>query len=329
MESDKAMGDTLRGLIQTTVMDIKMEPSEPMIVCTAASCIEKMHVDGQVKINYKTRCHSPCGCSRVLAETVGASGLWRCSAFEFKINGRGFYCKRCKCPRDKHMRTMHECVLIQTKMLDQGVLDKLDGIHDEIQKKRIALDELKERIQELKDEQSNLLKLSSKFAHFLRHSAISYYNDSMLAYLELQIEGEKNCLKGFGPSQKLIGLQAIYAAYEEELKVLERVEKEQAVMVKAEDIAQLFEEAYKLPLSGRKLKEYMDKRRRMDMRYKNDAMMRGTGQRSWVVTRVNEKQGNSLQEQLRGWWARVTGGAGADKQQPPVAKRRADKQPRV
>ncbi|XP_021963459.1 uncharacterized protein LOC110858881 [Folsomia candida] len=83
------------------------------------------------------------------------------------------------------------------------------------------IEEQEMRIKEQNYELQEIQKASVQFAAFLKHNAITPYNDAMLDYLEYLISVEKEKIKVGGTDKMLQEMESSRASYMQQVKILD------------------------------------------------------------------------------------------------------------
>ncbi|KAB0792272.1 hypothetical protein PPYR_14231 [Photinus pyralis] len=240
-----------------------IEMAEPTTVCTSPKCSTLYKIGDKQKWHYHQKCHCPCYLTNVPKEIIGAPELSSCAA----MNSIGV-CKKCTCRFQVHMHIYYE-----TEMYEDRIEDK--SIKTVIMDKELALIQAKNlikkisaRINEYDEERETIIKITAKFACFLKANAITPYNDAYQAYLEYLIDRERS-LGDSADYQMIRQFQKMLAEYTEEKNVLchalnQNVSNMRSIT--ADDIIRSVETLYNLKHNGQKIKQLflMQKRARKD-----------------------------------------------------------------
>ena len=119
---------------------------------------------------------------------------------------------------------------------------------------------LEDCIKALEAEKRQVAKVSTKFACFLKHSAIAPYNDAISDYLDHLIEHERGKKSTCGNWSKLVRLEKMKSMYEEELMILEKAindSKSDLNVPSVEEIMMLHNDLCRLHIGNPLLKDAM------------------------------------------------------------------------
>jgi len=235
----------------------------PTTICTSKSCVEFIRIETNgrpiIHRNYKKLCHSHCSRGKKkyweIVGLVGNKKLQKCSAFE-KDTGR---CKICGCYWELHMKADTISIAVVSQHFDKDSKDKLEQIEDEIERKKVSLKQLENRLVELKNEQNEITTATVKFACYLRENCTTPYNEAILLYLEHFIHEEENNVACGGNTHVLHGLMKMRQQYTEEIKLLEKAIKEGTKeSANLEELQQCVGKLLSLKLSGPKLQQIVN-----------------------------------------------------------------------
>ena len=90
----------------------------------------------------------------------------------------GFNCKNCGCSYKKHLHIYYETELVTKYKQDERINKRLEGVVNNKTAVEELLNNLDKYCRELHDEYHLILNTSAKFALFLKHNAITPYNDT-------------------------------------------------------------------------------------------------------------------------------------------------------
>ncbi|RGB27690.1 hypothetical protein C1646_657927 [Rhizophagus diaphanus] len=241
------------------VSQIDLKPVKlryPRTVCTDNKCIQIIRTKNIKKINYARICCSHCYLKFSRHNVINNKILMLCSAIK-KSNGK---CKFCGCSWNKHMHITYENKYIVNDVMDRKV-ELLISAKRSDQEKKEAIIEVHQRMDnQLRKEQEKIKEISFKFAQFLRQNAIAAYNDAYADYLDLQIKEEK-IKRDANPShyddrvlRGLVTTKDNYLNQVETIKQAIEINDSSKPQITPEEIAELEQQLYNLPINGQTLK---------------------------------------------------------------------------
>jgi hypothetical protein len=232
----------------------------PRTVCTASKCTARIHLHDTVKIDYKTHCHPHCYLNGVAQNVVNNAALKECSA----MNANNGKCNRCGCSWETHMHITYETKQISVEIVDKSIASQIKTKEQAAEAIRKVKDDIVERIRILKYERETLTSTCAKLSKFLHKNAITPYNDDLIKYVEhvISMEEDKRSV-GANNLQVIQGLKQMIAAYQEEMNIYKNMLESKHNDPKAdapriEDIQQLIDTLYSLPISGPQLRKQID-----------------------------------------------------------------------
>ncbi|PKY51376.1 hypothetical protein RhiirA4_446799 [Rhizophagus irregularis] len=264
------------------IPQIDLEPvtlGHPRTVCTSIGCVESLQIEQTniKKIDYITHCHRHCRLKNVKCDEINNAALRECTAM-----GSDGECKKCHCQWDKHMHITYENKQVITKIVDQNVKLQISKKKSDQETKRAIIEEYQTRVNQLQTEQHTINEISLKFAQFLRQNAIAAFNDAYADYLDHFINEEK-IKKSADPNnydgEILKGLETTKRIYLEQIEVIKRaIESNDPSMspILPDDIAELEQKLYDLPINGQTLKKIKTEAKRGQdkaFRYKENYYM--------------------------------------------------------
>uniref|UniRef100_A0A183BVW6 G domain-containing protein n=1 Tax=Globodera pallida TaxID=36090 RepID=A0A183BVW6_GLOPA len=229
----------------------------PRTVCTADRCTEvKKTADKEIKL-YRRHCHPHCGLENIQPENMPNESLKNCWAMGGKDKCR---VEECGCDWSVHMHIRFDQVVV-TNELDEA---KRKLFAD----KRGTLTTLESYRLQMLHEREKIYSKAALFCSFLKTWALKPYNDSMEAYILLSIQdGERFVAESNGEAdqnlqmEKLKGLQESLRLYKEQKELIDAANADDSngpKVIKAEDVAEFFEELCKLPIFGPSIKQMYD-----------------------------------------------------------------------
>jgi GTPase SAR1 family protein len=242
------------------IKQLDLEPvslTYPRTVCTSNSCIELLRVEKTniQYINYKKHCDPRCYIPFARFNVMNQF-LWLCGA----MNSKGT-CNVCNCEWSKHKHITYENRPITKIYIDLNVEWQIfeEKSCQEIKEK--IIEKYQARVNELKKEKETMNKICVKFAQFLRQNAIATFNDTYIDYLDLFINEEK-IKKGNDPElyddRILKGLEETKKSYLEQIKFIKQAinNNDPSISpISPEDIVELEQQLYNLPINGSTLKK--------------------------------------------------------------------------
>jgi len=216
----------------------------PRTVCSLHTAAK----DGTTE--YTQICHPHCHIVGITTKMIGAPGLQQCSAMN---NG---VCKHCQHDWRTHMHITFELQSYQILEDDEIVIKQLKRKQGEKISKEDLLCEFTQKIKQLQDERNRILDINAQFASFLKENAITAFNDDLAAYLEFQINEEK---ERSSPNKRLIeSLDKDLQKYKAEVAAFEKAAKGGKPACGLDKFSELVQELYDLPHCGKEIKETMD-----------------------------------------------------------------------
>ncbi|KRT78597.1 hypothetical protein AMK59_6884, partial [Oryctes borbonicus] len=234
----------------------------PMTVCTNQKCTEAVKIEDTTKKNYKQICHDHCYLRNVQKEVIGDLELRHCWAM---VNRSGtLMCRHSPCGHNfrEHMHIYYKTEPYNYTEEDKNVAMNIQKNKVDIKDIENKIKELEVRNQEYRNEINIIQQSMAKFAHFLKKNAITAYNDTYKKYIEYLIEREKKS-DGGGDKKRIESYQKLILTYENykttletQLAKVQQSDPGQKTVVSASDINTLVEDLYKLPLSGKTVKDF-------------------------------------------------------------------------
>ncbi|RUS20586.1 hypothetical protein BC937DRAFT_94878 [Endogone sp. FLAS-F59071] len=230
---------------------------KPQTVCASPSCYTIHVYRGQRQVDYITKCHSPCHLTSVTADVIGQPQLLRCTAMDSGI------CTKCKCSWRVHMHVLYNLKHISDKTIDKNIHNQIQSKQEAKEKAESMVKELDQRCEQLKKEQVVITKTCAKFGHFLKHNAITPYNDSLKEYLDHLIQVQKSLNEsGSKNKETIIGLEKMKESYVQELKILDKVMSPNLEIpqpITPTSISEMVDDLYNLKIYGPNIKELVHK----------------------------------------------------------------------
>ncbi|CAG8469143.1 12020_t:CDS:1 [Ambispora leptoticha] len=229
----------------------------PRTVCTSNGCVKSIQIEqlNIYKTDYITHCHSHCYLSDVTTDLVNNVALKECVT----INSSG-YCNHCGCHWSKHMHIRYENKTVMKNFLDPKINKQIYENKTDQERKQAMLEQCEARRQQLEKEKEKIEEINLKFARFLRENAITPFNDAYVDYLELFIAEEKR-LKNENPyynNELLERLEQTRNIYLKNIEVIQKsiqTKNPSLPSLLPEDIAQLEQQLYNLPINGETLRK--------------------------------------------------------------------------
>ncbi|CAG8842798.1 15335_t:CDS:2, partial [Gigaspora margarita] len=140
----------------------------------------------------------------------------------------------------------------------QENLVKIKELKEEIEKANLTEEELRKKIDQLKERQNTLDKIIIQFTQFLMQNAIAVFNDTYAEYLDYIIHLERENVKNTSNNEILKGLEEIKSKYDENVKIIKtKIENNDASssLLSSEDIFNLEQQLYSLPDIGQYLQD--------------------------------------------------------------------------
>lgn len=127
-------------------------------------------------------CHDPCSLKRVEVDVFPCEQLLKCAAFKESRNPNK--CSVCGHRWDIHLHITWKSVEKNVQVEDKAVVKRRKQNQSDVEIIRQALESRQALIEQYDQEREIIQKAASKFAVFLKHSAVKPWNDSKLAYLD-------------------------------------------------------------------------------------------------------------------------------------------------
>ena len=259
LREDKLKAQDLEQHLYVTMRTLQAHKLDrPRTVCAHADCIDHQD-DGtdpgkpNLRVVYKTRCHSPCGLGNVPADQIAHPELINCSAFA----GNNGFCKRCKHSWQVHLHVLYELRPEQKVIRSNDTEHKLKTATSDMEVKKIAISEKENFITAIKAEYEEIEGAAIRFSLFLKQNSITPYNDATIDYLGFMIKEERGKVAVGGDRSKLDDLERYLVQYQEQVKTLtERMESgKDCELLSAQEVQKRVHELYSLPHYGQSLRQ--------------------------------------------------------------------------
>ena len=208
----------------------------PHIVCTSDRCAHEVKENGVTTTQYSCKFDEE-------------GRLWKRS-IRWKENES--FCTRCNCSWNVHTKKKYECQKVEKFVENRRIAEKIAQKATAMELAQFYLADLRDLGQELTHEHEEIIRVSRKFATFLKKCAITPYNDAIVGYLKYFIEETE------GNDKKLIEqLRQKHAKYVDVLeKALADGQCDEDPPTPT-DIERMIDELCRLKHSGLKLQEVM------------------------------------------------------------------------
>ena len=254
--------ENIAGLKKKAVFEIsalEIVPLDyPRTVCTNISCKKIVqNEDGICSFNYVTVCHERCELTGVPCDTFGHEKLLNCVC----ISGNNCIHAGCGHSYKEHMHISFETKEVKKKMINEKITKMIETEADAQEIKQAKIKELDNFNAEFESEAKTIVEYSLKFAHFLKTSSITPYNDATVAYKKHLIKEEEDKMAAGQESEgRLIAMKESLRTYEKNIDILKIKMTEGAEISKAElaNIEQMVEELCNLKHSGNFIKEALE-----------------------------------------------------------------------
>ncbi|XP_054166187.1 uncharacterized protein LOC128963700 [Oppia nitens] len=286
------------------VIDIKSIPLDhPMTVCSDKDCCELMNINGQVVKHYNKVCHKICYLKYDDGNVIGNEGFLDCKAFNeykrlsdyFEVNPKdaNLYpdndmdnvdpetglmtvckskrikhdnCQKCQHCYQTHLHVKYKTNKVESKCRDESKYNQITDNQKAIEAKEEIVGQLMNRQSEYENESKFITDCMAKFAAFLKHNAMTPFNDAFEDYVKYLIRNEKR-VKTFVSSgdsrrrQSVEQLEQLLQQYRHEKRVIlesmKRGDKNYCTIT-LDDIQQCVTKLYELPLNGQKIQELLN-----------------------------------------------------------------------
>ena len=240
------------------ITQIGLEPNllgYPRTVCTDPSCTRVITIGESTKVDYVTHCHPHCYLDGVKQECINNVELKQCACMSNNV------CKVCSHDWSVHMHISYENKQVEVQVVDTNIQSMIDQKCDTHKLIEASIDSIQDLIKELEEEQREIINISAKFARFTHKNAIAVFNDDLDAYLDLLIrEEESKRQSGAQNDQVLAGLRNVKQNYIEQKKIFTTTLQQNVAddEISSEDIDDLIDELFNLPLNGATIKSVVD-----------------------------------------------------------------------
>ncbi|CAG2170384.1 unnamed protein product [Oppiella nova] len=261
--------------------DIVSTPlAKPKTVCGDIQCCTKENINGVEKVHYRVNCHNPCYLKFSDGNIMGNKGLLECAAFiEYKRVGEDRYyhpsefpkdnrefgehefndeglvlgmpsqvtksdkCFKCKHSYQTHLHINYETRIVTTKIRDENKNKRITTDKEAMEAQQSKMKELDEKIKELTSEQDTITRCMAEFAWFLRHNALTTFNDAFEDYVRHLIDNERKggSMSAEDNRETIKKLEQLLVKYKYEKEVIQKAMKNSnqnngAVCISLEDI---------------------------------------------------------------------------------------------
>lgn len=205
---------------------------------------------------------------RVVPEQFPQPGLKSCNAFGLFGNT----CKRCGCSWEHHLHINFTQVkkpkVFKNTLIESTLFEKKDAFGAQ----QRMIEDCKQKLTELLNEQDVIKSISIRFATYLKQNAILPYNDLFEKYAELCIKNEQKCVRQ-GKSTKLENLKRCLAEYLKDrdtiLHAIDAGDKS-VEEISFEEIEACQQQLFQLKHSGNNLKQLYDATLALNEHYKEE-----------------------------------------------------------
>ncbi|XP_063971520.1 uncharacterized protein LOC135158564 [Lytechinus pictus] len=254
LEADQEI-DPLQECQSIKVYDIERKELEyNRTVCTAPACIRYVQVgeSKEKQVDYKTICHDRCHIPNIIGILVGSKKLLFCKSL---LGGK---CKHCTHGYKEHMHITYETKLIENDFFSTIMKTEYTKLSNLKEMKESMLADIDRHVEGLRKEQKAIIKAGAKFGSFLKQTALVPYNDAIVDHLSMAINHEQ-----YNPdrNEKLLkNMENLKNEYENEIKILDEALKGEVheTTRTLEDVRQVKEELFTLPINGPKLKKLFE-----------------------------------------------------------------------
>jgi hypothetical protein len=190
-----------------------------------------------------------------MEEKVGDLSLKECTAFD-----KSFLCRHCKCSYLKHQHIYYTTKEVMKKVEDINVVSKLRTRESAKRETEEMVNQLRKRIEVLRNEKDVIFKTTEKFTHFLNTNAITPYNDSFEEYLKHSIEKKIHYQNTSQKNQEVMQeMNKMLSSYNEEKAILENANNSNATEnISIADITDAIEKLCKLEANGKKIRSSLE-----------------------------------------------------------------------
>lgn len=244
--------------LYTPVIKLENIPlTKPQTVCGSYSCSTVHDYKGQTQIEYTMECHSPCYLTTVPVQILGPSELLSCAA----MNSSGI-CTKCQCSWQMHMHILYKSKRVRENIINESTQSEILSKEEAKEKAELKAQELDRRCELLEKEQKIITNAFAKFGHFLKHNAITPYNDALKEYLDYLIQNHKRMNDaGLENAKTINGLEKMKKEYIQELEILTKsvthsIEIPQPIT--SISISEIANKLYGLEINGPVIKNLLD-----------------------------------------------------------------------
>ncbi|RIB14169.1 hypothetical protein C2G38_2096597, partial [Gigaspora rosea] len=166
-------------------------------------------------------------------------------------------CKSCGCTAKKHKINFYESETEYKKKIDKNIENEISESKIDQIKKQNHIEELQEKINQLKEQQNTIGEIITQFTQFLMQNAIAAFNDAYVEYLDYIIHLEREKANA-SENNVLKGLEEIKRKYNEKVNIIKNMienNESSSCSLSSEDILRLEKQLYLLPNIGRYLRD--------------------------------------------------------------------------
>jgi GTPase SAR1 family protein len=163
----------------------------PRTVYSHAGCVDHQD-DGtdpnsiNLRVVYKTHCHSPCYLTNVPADKIAHPALISCAAIDRKTG----FCSGCGHSWQQHLHVLYELRPEQQTMKSKDAESKIYTAKSIMEKKEIAIEQKKQFMAAIKSEHDQIERAAIRLCLFLKKNSITPYNDATSRFYDQGRDGE-------------------------------------------------------------------------------------------------------------------------------------------
>ncbi|XP_054165565.1 uncharacterized protein LOC128963114 [Oppia nitens] len=251
--------EDLKRELYIPVIEIESKPLDyPMTVCEDKDCVEIVVIDGQSFKHYRQLCHEHCYLDIDDGNVIGNVGILGCVAFGNRDNN----CRYCRHSYMTHLHVRYETRKVNSERRDEFKSNIITDKQKAMEAQQEMVKELADRQIEFENESKVINECMAEFAAFLKHNALTPFNDAFEDYVKHLIRVEEHNLAlipGESSSRQSVEqLESLLKQYQHEKNVIiDSMEKngDNYSAVTLDDIDKCLNKLYSLPINGQKIQQ--------------------------------------------------------------------------
>ncbi|XP_054165540.1 uncharacterized protein LOC128963094 [Oppia nitens] len=244
------------------VVEIESTPLDyPMTVCEDRNCVEIVVIDGQTFKHYRQLCHEHCNLRFDDGNVVGNVGILGCIAFNDNFK-KYDNCLHCGHSYKTHLHVRYETRKVDSERRDEFKYSLITDKQQALIAQKEIVAKLADRQIEFENESKVINECMAEFAAFLKHNALTPFNDAFEDYVKhlIKVEEYNVSLVPEESKQSVEQLEQMLKQYQHEkcviLDSMKKGDKYSAVTL--DDINNSVNKLYELPIYGQKIQQLMN-----------------------------------------------------------------------